>query len=247
MVSRYLLPLRLGKISQVDRNGEKVGKYKEMGNVGQRKKKGGDKGGRYHHGDLRQALVDGALELIREGDVGALSLRALARKVGVSYAAPYHHFSDKSELLAELAIDGYQQLYGEMERYQTAVQDDPSGVLLASGRAYLFFAVSHPSHYRVMFSLAHADEHPKVRSVADLCFVRLLENTRAVIGPAQSDEATTKLANLIWATVHGAATLWNDGLMCSHLGTTDLSIYVEMITGQLCELVSAYAEKLQAT
>ncbi|MBL4636140.1 MAG: TetR/AcrR family transcriptional regulator [Kofleriaceae bacterium] len=241
------MPLRFEMISLVGRNPKKVGKYKEMGNVGQSKKKDGDKGGRYHHGDLRQALVDGALELIREGDVGALSLRALARKVGVSYAAPYHHFSDKAELLAELAIDGYQQLYAEMERYQNEQKNDPSSELLAAGRAYLFFAVSHPSHYRVMFSLAHADEHPKVRSVADLCFDRLLENTRAVVGPAQSDEATAKLANMIWATVHGAATLWNDGLMCSHLGTTDLDIYVEMTTGQLCDLVSAYAEKLQAT
>lgn len=221
--------------------------WRSRDDVGESKKTSSKERVRYHHGDLRQALVAGALELISEGDVRALSLRALARKVGVSYAAPYHHFSDKGELLAELAIDGYEKLYTDMCRYQTEVQDDPADFLLAAGRAYLFFAVSHPSHYRVMFGLAHAEDHPGVKNAAEKCFDRLLGNVRAVVGPDHPEIATQELANMIWSTVHGAATLWNDGLMGSHLGEVELEAYVAMITGQMCQLISALAEKLHST
>jgi len=225
---------------------EKAGKYPSIEKMAREKEKSHDKeSGRYHHGDLRQALIDGALEIIGDGDVQALSLRALARKVGVSYAAPYHHFSDKTELLAELAVDGYKKLNAEMTRQQEMVRDDPSDSLVAAGRAYLFFAVSHPSHYRVMFSLKKLDEYPPLKVAADECFQRLLENTRAVLGNAAPEETIVGLANLTWATVHGAATLWNDGPMCKHLKSEDLAAYVEMVTGQMGQLILALAGSLE--
>ena len=198
---------------------------------------------RYHHGDLRQALIDGAVELINQGDVQSLSLRALARQVGVSYAAPYHHFADKVELLAEVATQGFERLGADMAKAQNSSGSSPEEVLLAEGRAYVFFAASHPAHYRVMFSIKRTDKHPRVIAAADACFERLVEDTLNVLGETASRDDASNLANVIWAAVHGAATLWNDGPMCERMGSGGLGAYVELMVVQLAEMVVAFAEK----
>lgn len=196
---------------------------------------------RYHHGDLRQALIEGALEIISESNVEALSLRALARKVGVSYAAPYHHFEDKTTLLAELATQGFKRLDEEMRRHVAESAGDPKSVLLSQGRAYLLFAVNHPSHYRVMFnmSLSGDDDYPDVKCAADSCFANLIVETQAVIGSHVPVEEVSKIANVIWCTVHGAATLWNDGPMKDHLDNVSVDTFVELITAPLVDMLHA--------
>ncbi len=199
---------------------------------------------RYHHGDLRQALIDGALELISEGNIESLSLRGLARKVGVSYAAPYHHFKDKTQLLAELAIDGFERLGVQMREQCKANPEDPRDALLAQGRAYLQFAVAHPSHYRVMFSIALSGrgEYSEVQDAADACFDHLVADTQMLVGLGVPETEVQKISTVIWSTVHGAATLWNDGLMCSHVDGASFDEFVEIITGPLVDMVVGLAD-----
>ncbi|MFJ9930847.1 MULTISPECIES: TetR/AcrR family transcriptional regulator [Streptomyces] len=110
----------------------------------------------YHHGDLRAALLRSAERTLREEGAGALSLRALARDVGVSHAAPGRHFKDKQALLDALALEGYERL----ERALAEAADAGPGLderMTASARAYLGFAVAHPALLELMFARKH---HP---------------------------------------------------------------------------------------
>jgi AcrR family transcriptional regulator len=109
----------------------------------------------YHHGDLRRALLAVAAEAIAESGPAALSLRDLARRAGVSHAAPTHHFGDKAGLLTALATEGYELLAAAL----TAAREE-TGSFLEVGVAYVGFAVAHRAHFEVMFrpDLYHADD-----------------------------------------------------------------------------------------
>src|SRR5512144_1083100 len=106
--------------------------------------------GRYHHGELRNALLTTALRIVAEEGVAALTLRDLARRLGVSHGAPAHHFPDRASLLAALAGEGFLQL---SETLASATVDPARGRaarLRAAGRAYVAFALDHPGSFRVM-------------------------------------------------------------------------------------------------
>src|SRR5512145_3325109 len=103
--------------------------------------------GRYHHGELRQALLDAAAAVVEREGVEALSLRELARRLGVSHAAPAHHFADRAALLVELARDGYAR-FGEALAKAAAAEPDPLERLREVGRAYVRFAIEHPGRFR---------------------------------------------------------------------------------------------------
>lgn len=103
----------------------------------------------YHHGDLRRALVEAALAYVREGDVN-FTLRNVARRVGVSHAAPYNHFKDKLELLSEVAAVGFDNLYEALNNTDTAAAN-PEDLFLARWRIFLNFALYQPEHYQLMF------------------------------------------------------------------------------------------------
>jgi AcrR family transcriptional regulator len=104
----------------------------------------------YHHGDLRQAMIEGALKLVAEHGPDGVSVREAARRAGVSPGAPFRHFADKSELMAAVASDGMQRLLASMMQATTEAGDDPADRLRAMGVAFVRFAVAHPSHFRVM-------------------------------------------------------------------------------------------------
>jgi AcrR family transcriptional regulator len=109
----------------------------------------------YHHGDLRRALLGAAAEVIDERGPAALSLRDLARRAGVSHAAPTHHFGDKAGLLTALAAEGYDMLAADLAEEWAATHS-----FLEQGVAYVRFAVRHRAHFEVMFrpDLYHADD-----------------------------------------------------------------------------------------
>src|SRR5215213_1549384 len=117
---------------------------------------------RYHHGDLRRALIDTALAMVTDEGAWNFTLREVARRAGVSHAAPYNHFEDKSALLAEVAALGYQSLREAME---SAAGEQPRSArqpLARVGAAYVRFGVEQPAHYRLMFGaeLAHKERYP---------------------------------------------------------------------------------------
>ncbi|MFY1636403.1 TetR/AcrR family transcriptional regulator [Solwaraspora sp. WMMB335] len=157
----------------------------------------------YHHGDLRRALLAAAAQAITESGPAALSLRDLARRVGVSHAAPAHHFGDKTGLLTAIAVEGLELLADELDR--------AGGDILAAGQAYVRFAVRHRAHFEVMFqpSLFHFDapEAVSARQRAGQALRTSLDDAR--VPPGDRDNA--RLA--AWSIVHGFATLWLAGAL----------------------------------
>lgn len=106
----------------------------------------------YHHGDLRTALIDAASELIVDSGPKALTIRAVAKQVGVSHGAPYRHFNDKDDLLVAVVERGFELLEEAMSNAKGAASDSPLDQFAASGEAYFSFARSYPAYYRAMFS-----------------------------------------------------------------------------------------------
>jgi AcrR family transcriptional regulator len=189
---------------------------------------------RYHHGELRQALVAAALQLVDEEDEAALSLREVARRVGVTYAAPYHHFADKQALVAAVAAEGFQTLRTDMSRAEEGIED-PFERLAAQGRAYVEFAVRHPALYRMMFQreITDPDCYPELHEAADACFQALLESVRRALGPGADEQRVIGAAIPAWAAVHGLASLWNDGPLRHKLPEVDAGFLAHAVTSAL--------------
>lgn len=159
-----------------------------------------------HHGDLRPALIAAALELVADSTTDDVTLRAVARKAGVSAAAPYHHFADKDALLAAVARDGFDSL----TRVQSAVLGGPGSArdkLEEMVEQYVRFATDHQTHYRLMFRTLPTEvggvEGDALRNAALASFGRLVEAIHAA-NPALSTDETTDKAVLAWALAHGA-------------------------------------------
>jgi AcrR family transcriptional regulator len=168
---------------------------------------------RYHHGDLRRALLEEAVRTIRADGVAALTLRTVGARLGVSRTALYRHFADKQALLNAVAEDGFRRLGDALER-AAARRAGPKG-FEAMGHAYVHFAVENPSHYRVMFgawSRPTADD-PALRAAGTRAF-QLLVDALVVLqrdGVARRDDAPDRQALFVWAVVHGVAMLAIDG------------------------------------
>jgi AcrR family transcriptional regulator len=167
----------------------------------------------YHHGDLRHALLEAALSLVAERSVAELSLREVARRAGVTYAAPYHHFADKSALLAAVACQGFEGLVAELER-AAARRTTLESELLAMAEAYVAFAIAHPSHYRVMFLPEGKEslDSAALRVAGDRAFNMLLERV-ARVRPSEAERQHLVLATTVWAALHGLSLLAIDGVL----------------------------------
>ena len=163
----------------------------------------------YHHGDLRQALIDAAISLLEEGGVQNLSLRKAAKLAGVSPGAPYHHFANRS------AQEGFERLTAAMGDIDDG---DAMLTLQRCGETYVRFALANPAHFRVMFrpELADHDEFPGLREAADHAFgglvTRVLQAQGRGVVPAGDHERYVMLS---WSVVHGLSSLMLDGPVCS--------------------------------
>jgi AcrR family transcriptional regulator len=159
----------------------------------------------YHHGDLRAACVRAAMELLEEGGETALSLRAVARRAGVSPAAPYRHYADREALVSAVAVVGYRAL---AERLAAAHPSPTTPEELARvAIAYVQFAIERPALFRIMFGEpCDRDSDERVAATAAVSlYVR--EIVRRSFPHADADA----LATAIWALVHGLAFLHLDG------------------------------------
>ena len=168
------------------------------------------KRGRYHHGDLRRALLDAALAVLTEADARALTLREVARRAGVTHAAPYRHFTDKEALLAAVAEEGFRTLTEAMRAALGAAGEDPVERVEALGVGYVKFALAHPAHFEMMFGpeLTWRVEPCSLQDAADSAFDLLVASVQA--GQAAGvlrGEMPLPFALLAWSTVHGLATL----------------------------------------
>jgi len=168
----------------------------------------------YHHGDLKNALVEAAAMLIVERGIDNVSLREVARKAGVSHAAPYHHFTSKSELLAAVAEEGFSRFNGYQERaFRMARTKPPLERLKALGHAYIRFAMAHPSFFRIMFRYDITDPHkyPLLTALSKKTFDRLLNTVSECLNANKQTVDPMEASIRAWALVHGLATLWLDG------------------------------------
>jgi AcrR family transcriptional regulator len=161
----------------------------------------------YHHGGLREAIIDAAAEAIEREGVAALSLRALARQVGVTHAAPRHHFGGKRGVVTALAAQGYRRLAADVRRANDA------GSLLESGVAYTEFARTHPAHFSVMFRPDMVDTgDPELVAALDELYAALSSGVRAFAGTGGGAPADVEsLARAAWSIAHGFATLARSG------------------------------------
>lgn len=164
-----------------------------------------------HHGDLQPALLTAALDLLDESDAATLTLRAVARRAGVSPAAPYHHFTDKAALLDAVALDGFRQLASA----QAAVAaSDPLERVAALTAAYVRFALAHRAHYSVMIGALHKAAGAPPGTSDD--FTRTALGTFEVLAQAVAEAGSNaddarRWALVVWSQAHGAASLADVG------------------------------------
>jgi len=181
----------------------------------------------YHHGDLRRALLDEALRTIQTHGVEQLTLRTVGERLGVSRSALYRHFADKQSLLATVGKEGFRTL---RQAIADAWERNGRGRIgfRSMGKAYIQFAVAHPSHYRVMFGgfieSAAKDHHFLAEAAAafQVLVEALVEQQNA--GEIRHDDPVL-MARFVWALFHGAAMLFIDGQLPETAQQDELAHY----------------------
>ena len=160
----------------------------------------------YHHGDLRSALLAAAEAELADNGIEAFSLRQVAKRAGVSHAAPAHHFGDANGLLTALAAEAYRQFLAVQAAREAAADPAPRAQLVAAGLGYIDFAMSRPTLFRLMFGSRRPDyTDPALQGAAEAAYLHLAAQVKAAGGQTAADEAA------IWAQAHGLADLLSAG------------------------------------
>ncbi len=176
----------------------------------------GERRGRrgYHHGNLREALVEAALSLIAEKGPGGFTFAEAARAAGVSAAAPYRHFRDRDALLADVAKLGFETFKAKLDESWNDGTPNVDAAFRRLGQAYLAFAREEPALFAAMFEsgLSHAD-YPELREAGDQAFGVLREACEAVVEtlPGARKPPAMMMALHIWSLSHGIASLFARG------------------------------------
>src|SRR5512138_1571974 len=169
---------------------------------------------KYHHGDLENALIQAGVQILSKEGVEGLSLRKVAKRVGVSYAAPYAHFKDRQSLIAAISTEGFKQLYTALDAAAAAHAEYPSQQLVDAALAYVQFAVDNTDIFKIMFSgvLEKEREYPSFVEISHKTFERVVEIVRACQAAGILRSAPPELmAVYIWGQVHGVISLVLEG------------------------------------
>lgn len=168
----------------------------------------------YHHGNLRSALLDRAERTVRERGVDALSLRELARDVGVSHGAPRRHFPDRGALLDAVAENGFERLARELDAAVAGCGSGAAARLQALAQAYVAFAMRDAALLELMFTTKHRDGAEGVRAAADRSLAIALD---VVVAAQEAGELVAgdaqQITQFVFATLHGLATMANGGML----------------------------------
>jgi AcrR family transcriptional regulator len=167
----------------------------------------------YFDGDLRQALIDATIEAMAEGSFTRVSLRDVARRTGVSHAAPAHHFGDKAGLFGAVATEGFGLLADALRAANDHPGLDPTDRLVAVCAAYIDFSRSHPQHFEVMFQPDLLADPSRDLQLASARAYEELRRGVTAGAPELSNEDRDDLATAIWSLVHGMATLRHTGFV----------------------------------
>ena len=202
----------------------------------------------YHHGDLRRALMDLSVDVIRKQGVEALNLRALATRLGVSSGAPYQHFASRADLLAAIALEGFERLQQDMVAGRDAAPAEAGARLRGVCLAYVQFAGRHPGHFRVMFLAdAHGAQSQALsatsRQAFDLLWQVVDECQREGVAPAAETSLLTLTA---WSLVHGLASLWADGALPARGGKLDPAVMAPQVAELLQQMFESRGRQAPA-
>jgi AcrR family transcriptional regulator len=168
----------------------------------------------YHHGNLKEALIRAALELIAEKGPAGFTFAEAARSAGVSPAAPYRHFRDRDELMADVARRGFEQFEQVLKSAWDGGRPDPSLAFDRLGRAYLHFARNEPAYYSAMFEAGiPLDTNAELRDAGDRAFNVLRQASESLIAtmPASQRPPVLMMALHVWSLSHGIASLFGRG------------------------------------
>jgi len=165
---------------------------------------------KYHHGDLKNALIEAGAEILSKEGVNGLSLRKVAGKAGVSHAAPYAHFPDKQTLIAAISTEGYRRLYERLDSARQRHLGDPLRQLVEAAWAYVDFAINDPAHFKVTFSgiIDKEKDYPAFVEMTKKTFGLVVQIIAAcqeagILKPGPADV----MAVSVWSLVHGIASL----------------------------------------
>jgi AcrR family transcriptional regulator len=194
-----------------------------------------DQDGTYHHGDLRAALLSEAASMIAEGGAASLTMREIGRRLGVSRAAPYRHFEDKSALLVAVAAAGFDRLKRRLEATEADAPLAGADQLRRIGEEYVRFALENPAHYRLMYGkeALTREDLPDLRESANAIFEHLVDlfqaHQRSGVIKREDPRAQAYVA---WSAVHGLASLVIEGQI---MAPVDVDGLVRQTTGTLLD------------
>lgn len=164
----------------------------------------------YHHGDLKNALIQAGIEILSDEGVKGLSLRRVAKRAGVSHTAPYAHFADKQALVAAISTEGYKKLYAQFTIIDQEFGSDPFEKLAEVAWSYVQFAINDPDHFKITFSgvIEKEKDYPAFIEISQRSFAFIIETvtecqTAEILRAGPSD----LIAVHLWGAIHGLATL----------------------------------------
>jgi AcrR family transcriptional regulator len=165
----------------------------------------------YHHGDLKNSLIQAGIEILANEGLPGLTLRKAARVAGVSHAAPYAHFADKQALIAAISTEGYRRFFVQITQVAERYAGDPLRQFIEGAWSYLRFALDDPAHFRITFSgvVANEKDYPALVEATEQSFdtvMRIVSRCQEV-GILSAQTPTDLLAVSVWSTVHGLASL----------------------------------------
>ena len=169
---------------------------------------------KYHHGDLKNALITAGVEILAKEGVSGLSLRKVAQHAGVSHSAPYAHFPDKQSLIAAISTEGFTQLYTELEAAISPYAKNPKKQLLEGVKAYIRFAEKNTDTFKIMFSgvLEKEKDYPSFVEISSKTFKLVVEVVQACQSAGILPTAPADLmAVSVWGQVHGIVSLALEG------------------------------------
>lgn len=169
----------------------------------------------YHHGALREALLESTEQILLEQGIEGFTLRACARHAGVSHGAPAHHFGDVKGLLTAFAVRGYQRLTEMMLSYRERAGADSYAQMMAVGQAYIDFALAHRAQFQLMYRTDRIDENDQAFQAAAMSSFDQLDSVLAGFLNEHNcfDDAILARLVLAWSAVHGFASLLLEGRM----------------------------------
>ena len=201
----------------------------------------------YHHGDLHEALLKAAEQVLERDGLPGLTLRAVAREAGVSHAAPTHHFGDLTGLLSELAAIGFRQ-FGVAMAAANASAATPSEKGMASAKAYVAYAQEHPGMYGLMFRSERLDyARPSLREASEASFAGLARG----VGASRQEEISREALTLdqaaaiasAWSLVHGFTMLLLDGRLTKILNLSPEGTTAETLLTAMLRLTASRSQR----